>query len=56
MLPGVSIKAIHLTRLRTVLDIAMGALSLATGGFSDGGLAGVPVKGQHFQELRDRVK
>jgi hypothetical protein len=56
MLPGILIKAIHLTQLRTALDTARNALGLSTGGYSDGGLVGVPVKAQHFQELRDRVK
>jgi hypothetical protein len=53
---GVTVRAIHITELRTNLDAAAPSVGLPTGGYTDTALAGIPVKAVHFQEIRDRVK
>jgi hypothetical protein len=47
---------VHITEIRSALDPARSALSLSTGGYTDGSLTGVVIKAVHFQELRNRVQ
>jgi hypothetical protein len=55
--PGIRIKAIHITELRSALDQALAALGGAIGGYTDqAGIAGLPIRAIHFQEIRNRVK
>ena len=52
---GMTIKAAHLTELRSAIDAIRGAAGIAPAAFSDGSLQSVIVKRAHVIELRDAV-
>ncbi len=51
-LPGVTIKGVHLTEVRTAVNAMRVAGGLTPQTFTDGSLGGVPIKRLHFVELR----
>jgi len=57
-LPGIPIKALHITQLRAALDAARIALGLPAITYADSALtAGVtPVKAVHLQQLRNGIE
>jgi len=54
--PGVIVKAVHITQLRSALDQARSALGLSSGGWTDTVAPGAVIKAIDFQEIRNRVK
>src|SRR4029078_6146071 len=55
-LPGVIIKASHVTELRTRMNQARTALGYTALSFTDPSLAGVPVKVIHWMEVWDGLR
>ena len=55
--PRTTIRAVHITELRTYLDNAATALGFGTSPYTDPGLTtGLVIKRIHIEELRQRIR